>query len=68
MYEWQNVEWEYSGGFVYCRIEGKVAHICDVAIGVDMSEVDAKGNAIVQCWNTRLAADKAMQPHVNNDC
>ncbi len=57
---WRTVEWEHSNGEVYCRIDGKIVHICDVAMGPDISEVKAKGNAIVQCWNTDIAVARAM--------
>ncbi len=48
---WRDVRWEYDGGHIYCRVDGKVVNICDVARGPEMDEV---GEAIVDAVNADL--------------
>ncbi len=54
---WREVEWEYEDQEVYAEIEGTVVLICYVPSGPD---TDFIGRAIVQCWNTDIAAARAM--------
>ncbi len=53
---WREVEWEYDGaGWIVARGSGEA--ICYVPNGRCRDKI---GRAIVQCWNTDIAAARAM--------